>query len=129
MQGLEKREEERERERKRIPVTAAVRRAGGWSGQEAVTARWPLGHRFLGRGWGTCPSPAFPPLTDNSCPAWNRFLCQVVSQLTLHLILTTSHCVCILMSTAAQIGKVTCPSSHSLEVATGMEFGSHWLGH
>lgn len=128
MQGLEKREEEREWERKRLPVTAAGRRAGGWSGQEAVTARWPLGHRFL-VGGGTCPSPAFPPLTDNSCPAWNRFLRQVVSQLTLHLILTTSHCVCILMSIAAQIGKVTCPSSPSLEVARGMEFGSHWLSH
>ena len=55
MQGLEKREEGREWERKRLSVTAAVRWAGGWSGQEAVTARWPLGHRFLGRGGGHMP--------------------------------------------------------------------------
>lgn len=43
-------------------------------------------------------SSAFPPLTDNSCPAWHHVLCQLLSHLTLHLVLTTRHCTCIFLS-------------------------------
>lgn len=72
MQGLEKREEEREWERKRLPVTAAGRRAGGWSGQEAVTARWPLGHRFL-VGGGHMPEPRLPTPDRQQLPSLEPF--------------------------------------------------------
>lgn len=94
------------RERKRPSAAVTVRQVaavvGGLelsgSGHSKVASQWVTD--FLVQYRGTCPSPVFSPPTDNSCPAWNGFLCQVVSQVILHLILTTSRCLCILMSIA-----------------------------
>lgn len=74
---------------------------------------------FLGQCRGECPSPAFPPLTKDNCPAWHCSLCYMLSHLTVRLILSIRMCtLCPLVqqATEAQRGKVACPSSHNLSV-------------
>lgn len=79
-------------------------------------------------------SSAFPPWTDNSCPAWHHFLCQLLLHMTLHLILTPCHPTCVPIAIEYRTLQkpreaVTCPSSHSLKVARDVEFGPHWQSH
>lgn len=97
--SLEKREQEREWERKRLSHGSTVqigRGAGGvrkWSRQGG---HWVMD--FLAQYRSVHPSSAFLALTDNSCPAWHHFFCQVLLHLTLHLILTTCYATFILVS-------------------------------
>lgn len=84
------------RERKEGRGRERGRGAGGarrWSQQGGY---WVMAS--LAQYGSVYPSSAFPPLTVNSCPAWHHVLCQVLSHLTRHLVLTTRHRTCILYS-------------------------------